>query len=116
MNKLSTFDYVVLFLVLAASIIIGVYHSLVVKIKSWLKDKSGGDEEESDAGKVHEYLTAKSSMGILPITFSLMASFFSATGLIGTCAEVYQYGIPIWIVGFSFCSTSVLAFTHFSLN
>jgi hypothetical protein len=45
-----------------------------------------------------DYLIANSSMSTLPIAVSLLASFYSATTLIGMPAEVYQYGIQYWII------------------
>ena len=44
-----------------------------------------------------EYLNASSSMGMIPIALSLLASFFSATSLLGNPAEIYQYGMQYYI-------------------
>jgi sodium-coupled monocarboxylate transporter 8/12 len=47
---------------------------------------------------MNEYLIANKSMSALPIALSLLASFFSATSILGFPAEVYQYGIQYWII------------------
>ena len=112
-------DYIVLVAILFMSVLIGVYHGFKDRIKLYVTSviKSSTNrvqvkdmelkeshikyekhnenfetELESKKDNTKEYLSASSSMGILPITFSLLASFFSATGLVGTPTEVYQYG------------------------
>ena len=107
-SSLGALDYVVLILILLFSILIGVYYGFkddlaliwnrvkntfykpksnkIVDIELKSKENKTLDEEIVD--KLNEYLTASSSMGILPITFSLMASFFSATGIVGIPTEV----------------------------
>lgn len=104
------FDYLVLASILLVSVMIGIYHGFQLKLKRFAQsilkssnrvqsspheielkeglkkhelksEKAGGDET------TNEYLSANSSMGVLPITFSLLASFFSATGLVGTPTE-----------------------------
>ncbi|GBN33480.1 Putative sodium-dependent multivitamin transporter [Araneus ventricosus] len=49
---------------------------------------SGGKQKTTD-----DYLLAGKDMSILPVAFSLMASFLSAITVIGVKAEMYQYGI-----------------------
>jgi SSS family transporter len=65
-------------------------------------------QEVSTTNNVSDYLTANSSMGFLPVAFSLLASFFSATALAGTPAEIYQYGIQNWIGTFGMMVTPLI--------
>jgi Na+/proline symporter len=133
--KLGAFDYVVLILILLISILIGLYHgfknqlaslvgmlfknSKVTAIELVTKEENGDmkeneNEDESERNptkrkeKVTEYLTAQSSMGIVPIAFSLLASFFSATGIVGTPAEVLQFGFQFWLTSFAYAIPPVL--------
>lgn len=49
-----------------------------------------GQSIASQDNRVNNYLNAHGSVSIIAITFSLMASFFSSTGLVGTPTEVNQ--------------------------
>lgn len=74
-------DYAVMSTMLAVSVGIGVYHSI-----------AGKGQRSSD-----DFLLAGRSMRFLPIAISVLASFFSASTLLGTPAEIYQYGTQYWI-------------------
>lgn len=73
-----------------------------------INSKISGEEDEkietensstiNNNTQTSDYLIANSSMSTLPIAVSLLASFYSATTLIGMPAEVYQYGIQYWII------------------
>jgi hypothetical protein len=65
-------------------------------------------EQDNSHAKLNDYLTAHGSMNVLPVTFSLLASFFSAVSLIGTPSEVYQYGIEYLVVAISYATTPLL--------
>lgn len=103
-------DYIIWFLILFISILIGLLQGSGIRIKlkelfkvnqvtskdvlsdtemTELKQK----EDNSDKTLVKEYLNANASMSVFPIAFSLLASFYSATGILGFPAEIYQYGI-----------------------
>jgi len=43
------------------------------------------------------------NMNTFPVSMSLIASFMSAITLLGTPAEVYQFGTQYAVMGFSFC-------------
>lgn len=110
-SHIEPLDYVILSLILAISIFIGIYHGFKVKIMKFFKKKRievegfKNNVEMVDLGdshntKVGEYFIANSSLPTLPIAFSLLASFYSATALLGIPAEIYQYGIQYWLTVF----------------
>ena len=101
MYELTIYDYLVLSLVLLVSIIIGFYHAIRAKWPNFFlfrnfKVTAAVNEcdlnENKDNQQIREYLIASGSMSAFPIAFSLLASFFSATALLGFPAEVYTYG------------------------
>lgn len=81
-------DYIVFGVLLLLSAAIGVYYAC-----------SGG--KQKTAG---EFLMANRSMGIVPICLSLLASFLSGIALIGLPAEVYLFGVMMFMmmIGLSF--------------
>lgn len=76
-------DYVIFALLLAASVVIGLYHAL-----------SGGRQRTTQ-----EFLMADRSMKCLPVSLSLIASFQSAVAVIGVPAEIYTHGTQYWFIG-----------------
>ncbi|XP_015913589.1 putative sodium-dependent multivitamin transporter isoform X1 [Parasteatoda tepidariorum] len=76
---LGIWDYVMFSLMLIISAAIGVYFRF-----------RGNKQKTTD-----EYLLAGKDMPILPVAFSIMASFMSATAIIGTPMEVYYFGIQM---------------------
>uniref|UniRef100_A0A1L8ECI2 Putative sodium-dependent multivitamin transporter n=1 Tax=Haematobia irritans TaxID=7368 RepID=A0A1L8ECI2_HAEIR len=86
MAQLGAWDYTILAIVLAISAAIGVYYRL-----------TGGKQKTT-----REYLLADRSMPILPVAFSLMASFMSAITLLGVSAENYQYGTQFVLINISY--------------
>lgn len=115
-SKFKAIDYVVVVIILVLSILVGLFHELKTKILNWknstsnkvnssnieLKNKNGANEN-----KTSDYLTGNASISPVPIAFSLLASFFSATALLGMPAEVYQYGIQYWVHVFGMMLTPV---------
>lgn len=102
MYELTVYDYLVLTFVLLVSIIIGFYHAIKSKWPNFLKfriNRVKCDEHDlkqtNESEQIREYLIASGSMSALPIAFSLLASFFSATALLGFPAEVYTYGTDL---------------------
>lgn len=79
-------DYVVFAILLAVSMGIGLYYAL-----------SGGRQRTTQ-----EFLMADRSMGCLPVSLSLIASFQSAVAIIGVPAEIYTYGTQYWFIGFAY--------------
>jgi hypothetical protein len=121
-TQVSFLDYIILFFILLVSILIGIYHGFKSEIFAFLnrvfkkrndnsstdelelKDNQIGESNETlvKQDRVTDYLTGNASMGPLPISFSLLASFFSTNTVLGTPAEIYQYGIQNWIIGLGF--------------
>lgn len=59
--------------------------------------------------KTQDYLTANSSMGTIPVAFSILATIYSATTLLGLPAEIYQFGLKHWFVAFGQLSCPLIA-------
>ncbi|XP_072221312.1 solute carrier family 5 member 6 [Leuresthes tenuis] len=79
-------DYVIFAVLLAASTGIGLYYAL-----------SGGRQRTTQ-----EFLMADRSMGCVPVSLSLIASFQSAVAIIGVPAEIYNHGTQYWFIGCSY--------------
>ncbi|XP_062621299.1 sodium-coupled monocarboxylate transporter 1-like [Saccostrea cucullata] len=80
-NKFQIADYIIFGAMLLISAAIGVYYAC-----------AGGKQRTN-----REFLMADRSMRSLPVALSVLASFFSASTLLGTPAEIYEYGIQYWI-------------------
>jgi len=50
----------------------------------------------------HEYLLADKNMSIIPVAFSLMASFMSAISLMGLTREIYTFGTQFIAINFGY--------------
>jgi sodium-coupled monocarboxylate transporter 8/12 len=98
-ESLDSYDYIVLALVFLISILIAVYHGFKSKILKFFKKNEINNHNLESADN---YLKANSTMGVIPITCSYLATFFSATAILGMPADVYMHGIQFWIAAFSF--------------
>jgi hypothetical protein len=76
MTSLQWPDYVILAAFLAASLGIGIYHSM-----------TGGRQRTTQ-----EFIMANNRLGIIPTAMSLFVSYQSAIVILGTTAEMYQFG------------------------
>ena len=74
MASLSVIDYVVFSLVLVISAAIGIYHA-------W-----------KGVTRTEEFFVANRQMKLLPVVFSLLASWGSAIGILGAASENYMFG------------------------
>ncbi|KFM59742.1 Sodium-coupled monocarboxylate transporter 1, partial [Stegodyphus mimosarum] len=90
---LGTVDYILFALMLLISAAIGIYFRF-----------SGGKQKTTD-----EYLLAGKNMAILPVAFSLMASFLSAITVIGMPAEMYRFGLYLAYLNVGFAVGTVLS-------
>ena len=90
-------DYVVFAASLALSAGIGVYYGLC-------DGKKDGEEKNAEEG-----ITGGKSMGILPVSFSVLASFLAAPFVIGTPGEMYCFGsmFSIAVLGFGLATPFV---------
>jgi len=90
-------DYLVFIIMLLISASIGVYYRL-----------TGGRQQTTK-----EYLLADRNMSVLPVGFSLMASFMSAVTLLGVSSENYIFGTQFVVINISYIiGTPVAAFFY----
>ncbi|GFQ97212.1 putative sodium-dependent multivitamin transporter [Trichonephila clavata] len=88
---LSAFDYLIFAATLAVSSGIGLFFQLTSKKKT-----------------NEEYLLAGKDMTVLPVAFSLMATFMSATVLMGIPAEMYLYGTNMAFMNVGFAIAPII--------
>ncbi|KAK7074678.1 hypothetical protein SK128_016092 [Halocaridina rubra] len=86
-------DYVIFALVLATSASIGIYFRF-----------TGGKQKT-----YKEYMLADQSMPIMPVAFSLMASFMSAITILGVATENYMFGTQFVAINASYIIATPLA-------
>lgn len=98
MATFAAWDYVVLAVVLLISAGFGVYYRM-----------TGGKQKTTK-----EYLLADRSMPVLPVAFSLMASFMSAVTLLGVSMENYTFGTQFVVINFAYVIATPIA-THIIL-
>ncbi|CAI6364655.1 unnamed protein product [Macrosiphum euphorbiae] len=82
---LGAFDYVVLTVTLLSSAAIGVYYRL-----------TGGKQQTTQ-----EYMLGDKKLSIIPVGFSLMASFMCATAMFGLSSENYLRGTQFMVINAS---------------
>lgn len=88
-------DYGIFALMLVFSASIGIYYRF-----------SGGRQKTNK-----EYFLANKDMPILPVAFSLMASFMSAITILGVASENYMYGTQFVIINIGYIiGTPIAAF------
>lgn len=86
-------DYIVFAIMLIVSALIGVYFAFFAKVKQ---------------NTTTEYLMGGKTMGIFPISMSLIASYISGISLLGLPAEMYTYGTQFWMTLVSEVFVSIL--------
>ncbi|XP_077515840.1 putative sodium-dependent multivitamin transporter isoform X1 [Amblyomma americanum] len=79
-------DYAVFTVMLLVSSLIGIYYRFT------------GDRQRT----AREYLVANRNMSVVPVAFSLMASFMSAVTLLGVPSENYFYGTQFVIINIAY--------------
>lgn len=90
-------DYVIFALVLAVSSAIGLYYRF-----------TGGKQKT-----FKEYMMADNNMPVLPVAFSLMASFMSAITILGVSKENYTFGTQFIVINFSYLiSTPIVCYLY----
>ncbi|XP_022250353.1 sodium-coupled monocarboxylate transporter 1-like [Limulus polyphemus] len=92
-TRFGTPDYIVFAGMLTVSAAIGIYYAC-----------SGSKQSTTK-----EFLMGDRSMSVFPVSISVLASFMSAITLLGTPAEVYQYGTQFWMICLCFFITMPLA-------
>lgn len=79
-------DYAVFTVMLVVSSLIGIYYRFT------------GDRQRT----AREYLVANKNMSVVPVAFSLMASFMSAVTLLGVPSENYFYGTQFIVINIAY--------------
>ncbi|XP_038077163.1 sodium-coupled monocarboxylate transporter 1-like [Patiria miniata] len=90
-------DYIVCGVMILASVAIGLYYGL----------KGGGQRTSAS------YILADRSMTLVPVTLSLLASFFSGISLQGYPADVYYHGPTVFWMAVPFLLGGVLCWKFF---
>ncbi|XP_040065545.2 putative sodium-dependent multivitamin transporter isoform X1 [Ixodes scapularis] len=85
-NVFGAVDYAVFTVMLVVSALIGVYYRFT------------GDRQRT----AREYLVANKNMSVVPVSFSLMASFMSAVTLLGVPSENYFYGTQFLLINVAY--------------
>ncbi|XP_019550433.3 sodium-coupled monocarboxylate transporter 2 [Aedes albopictus] len=80
--RFTLLDYGIFIVLLAISVVIGVYFGFYSKIKQ---------------NNVEEYLLGGKSMPKFPVAASLIATSVSGITFLGIPAEIYSYGTQIWL-------------------
>ncbi|KAK3880727.1 hypothetical protein Pcinc_014799 [Petrolisthes cinctipes] len=90
-------DYVIFASVLAVSSSIGIYYRF-----------TGGKQRT-----FKEYMMADKNMSVLPVAFSLMASFMSAITILGVSKENYSFGTQFVVINISYIlSTPIVCYLY----
>ncbi|XP_045212324.2 sodium-dependent multivitamin transporter-like [Mercenaria mercenaria] len=92
-NTFSVVDYVIFGATLAISTFIGFFYAI--------KDRKISDTKL--------FLLAGGKMNFVPVSMSLLASFMSAITLLGTPAEMYNFGTMYWWIGLSYAGAVGMA-------
>jgi solute carrier family 5 (sodium-coupled monocarboxylate transporter), member 8/12 len=103
-DKFHLIDYLVFGSMLLFSTSIGIYFGYFNKPKSTTKKN---EEEEHDQQKkmtdfgsksMMEYLLGSRKLKSFPVAMSLVASYISGVTVLGTPAEIYNYGTQYWLI------------------
>lgn len=92
-NSFTPLDYVLFSATLVISTAIGVFYAIKDRNRHSTKD----------------FLLAGGKMNFIPVAMSLLASFMSAITLLGTPAEMYNFGTMYWWIGLSYFFTMFMA-------
>ncbi|KAF5300336.1 hypothetical protein FQA39_LY11193 [Lamprigera yunnana] len=95
-------DYVVFASMLLISAITGLYYGCRSR---YCKSYAAPD--------LREYLTGSKSMKPFPVAMSLVASYISGVTILGTPAEIYNFGTQYWLIAISiWFSGTIVAFVY----
>lgn len=97
-------DYLVFGAMLVFSASVGVYYAYFSKSKKKQESTDALDEEKAknDFGSksMLEYLLGSRKLKSFPVAMSLVASYISGVTVLGTPAEIYNYGTQYWLIIF----------------
>lgn len=103
-NKFHLIDYLVFASMLLFSTSIGIYFAYFNKPKTTTKKN---EDEEYDPHKkmtdfgsksMMEYLLGSRKLKSFPVAMSLVASYISGVTVLGTPAEIYNFGTQYWLI------------------
>lgn len=107
--KFHLIDYVVFGTMLVFSASVGVYYGYFNKSKSKRQkpnerhpDETFSDKKTTDFGSksMLEYLLGSRKLKSFPVAMSLVASYISGVTVLGTPAEIYNFGSQYWLIVF----------------
>ncbi|KAK0170651.1 hypothetical protein PV328_008477 [Microctonus aethiopoides] len=64
--------------------------------------------KKANSSTTLEYLLGRRGLGIFPVSASLIASFISGVTILGTPAEIYNFGTQYWITIFSILFSGII--------
>ncbi|RZB39974.1 sodium-coupled monocarboxylate transporter 1 [Asbolus verrucosus] len=97
--RFGVVDYVVFGGMLLLSALTGVYIA-------W---RNRAKRNEPD--RLKDYLTGNKKLKSFPVAMSLIASYISGITMIGTPAEIYNFGTQYWMVIFAMCFSGLIVAT-----
>jgi solute carrier family 5 (sodium-coupled monocarboxylate transporter), member 8/12 len=106
--KFHLIDYIVFGSMLVFSASVGVYFGYFNKTKPKKKstarheDESYSEKKSNDFGSksMLEYLLGSRKLKSFPVAMSLVASYISGVTVLGTPAEIYNFGTQYWLIVF----------------
>lgn len=107
--KFHLIDYIVFGTMLVFSASVGVYFGYFNKSKSKRQskrecttDEAYTEKKTTDFGSksMLEYLLGSRKLKAFPVAMSLVASYISGVTVLGTPAEIYNYGTQYWLIIF----------------
>lgn len=108
--KFHLVDYIVFGAMLVFSASVGVYFGYFNKSKSKRQstrecqnaDETYAEKKTTDFGSksMLEYLLGSRKLKAFPVAMSLVASYISGVTVLGTPAEIYNYGTQYWLIIF----------------
>ena len=93
MATFTIYDYIVFSAMLILSAICGVYFG-------YFKKHISKNKEDLNFGSsaMNEYLLGSKKLKVFPVARSLVASYVSGVTILGTPAEVYNFGTQYWLI------------------
>lgn len=121
--KFHAIDYAVFGAMLVFSASVGVYFGYFNKTKSKQQrqhqrhqdDEAYTEKKTTDFGSksMLEYLLGSRKLKAFPVAMSLVASYISGVTVLGTPAEIYNYGTQYWLIIFPiFLMGFIVAFVY----
>ncbi|XP_046662678.1 sodium-coupled monocarboxylate transporter 1-like [Homalodisca vitripennis] len=94
--KFTWVDYTVVSAMLLLSTLVGVYYTFFNRQNTF-----------------EDYMLGGKTMGVFPVSMSLVASFISGITLLGLPTEIYLYGTQYSVINFSVLGVLILCITFY---